>query len=278
MGSMLYIFFYVVISPNRFVHFRIEVPNMLLDKSLQILVVEDNEGFAHLIRVLLLDTGLTNVHIVSNYEDGLEQFELLAPDICLFDIDLGKNQKNGIQLAEKIREMNAVTPIIFLTSYYTEEYYEQCKHVRPSCFMSKEISHFKLLQAIDLALLHSGTALVPTQVVQEKIPFVSHSNFFFKIGDIYKSIPVKEIAFFFADQKINYARVGLRSFPTSVQLKTLEQEFSAHFVRIHKSYLVNVSMIESIHPGENSVFINGETLPIGHAYKKPFLDQLQLLK
>lgn len=123
--------------------------------------------------------------------------------------------------------------------------------------MSKEISHFKLQQAIDLALLHSGMP-VWAPLVAERTPYVSHANFFFKIGDIYKSIFVKEIAYFFADQKLNYARVGQRNFPTSVQLKTLEHEFGAQFVRIHKSYLVNVSMIESINPGENSVFINEE--------------------
>ncbi len=250
---------------------------MLLDKNLQILVVEDNEAFSQLIRILLQDTGLTKIHIVSSYEDGLEQFEVYTPDVCIFDIELGQNKKSGIQLAEKVRETNATIPIIFLTSHYLEEFYEKCKHTRPSCFMSKEISHFKLQQAIDLALLHSGMP-APAPLVAERTPYVSHANFFFKIGDIYKSIPVKEIAYFFADQKLNYARVGQRNFPTSVQLKTLEHEFGAQFVRIHKSYLVNVSMIESINPGENSVFINEETLPIGYAYKKQFLDQVQLLK
>lgn len=251
---------------------------MLLDKNLQVLVVEDNEAFAQLIRILLQDTGLSKIHIVSSYEDGLEQFEVYTPDVCIFDIELGKNKKSGIQLAEKIRESNGAIPIIFLTSHYSEEYYEQCKHTRPSCFMSKEISHFKLQQAIDLALLHAGTQVHPVPSSTEKTPYVSHTNFFFKVGDIYKSIPVKDIAYFFADQKLNYARVAQRNFPTSVQLKTLEHEFGAQFVRIHKSYLVNVSMIESINPGENTIVINEETLPIGYAYKKQFLDHVQLLK
>ena len=107
---------------------------MLLNNSIQILVVEDNEAFAQLIRILLQDTGLSKIQIASSFEEGLEQFDINTPDICIFDIDLGKNKKTGIQLAEKVRETHPGLPIIFLTSHYTEEYYELCKHTRPSCF------------------------------------------------------------------------------------------------------------------------------------------------
>jgi DNA-binding LytR/AlgR family response regulator len=58
----------------------------------------------------------------------------------------------------------------------------------------------------------------------------------------------------------------------------LEKDFTPTFLRIHKSYLVNTSMIESIHPGDNILIVSGHTLPIGYAYKKIFLEQLQLLK
>jgi DNA-binding LytR/AlgR family response regulator len=86
------------------------------------------------------------------------------------------------------------------------------------------------------------------------------------------------VEYFFSDQKLTYAKVDQRNFPTTVQLKTLEKDFAPTFLRIHKSYLVNIKMIESLHPGESTLVINGQTLPIGYAYKKIFLEQLQLLK
>jgi DNA-binding LytR/AlgR family response regulator len=203
------------------------------------------------------------------------------PDLCLVDIDLGPGEKTGIDFAETLRESLPDVPIIYLTSNYTEEFYERTRHTRPSSFMNKELSRFKLQQAIDLALMHPVGAISPGSTRPEVIempPVINHSNFFFKIGDVYKSIPVSEVTYFFSDQKLNYARVGQRNFPTSVQLKVLEKEFSSSFARIHKSYLVNVNLIESINPGEGTIVIHGETLPIGQAYRKPFLDHLKLLK
>ena len=99
-----------------------------------------------------------------------------------------------------------------------------------------------------------------------------------KIGDSYKAIPIKDVAYFYADQKFTYARIGERNYPTTVLLKTLEDEFPEQFVRIHKTYLVNFNYIESIVLKENSVIITGESLPIGLAYRKQFMSRLQLLK
>ena len=190
---------------------------------------------------------------------------------------MGQKDPTGIQFVEKIRETAPFLPVIYLTSNYTEDYYEQSRHTLPSGFMNKELSRFKLHQAIDLALMQPMT---PRAMAQKDYvaPFLNQSNFFFKIGDIYKSIPLEKVEYFFSDQKLTYAKVEQRNFPTSVQLKTLEKDFAPIFLRIHKSYLVNVKMIESLNPGESTLVVGGQMLPIGYAYKKIFFEQLQLLK
>lgn len=255
---------------------------MHFNSNLNILILEDLQGFSMLLKILLEEMGLPKVYTAKNYAEAVVVLEQHTPDLCLVDIDLGPGEKTGIDFAETLRESLPDVPIIYLTSNYTEEFYERTRHTRPSSFMNKELSRFKLQQAIDLALMHpvsasNGTGGTRPETV-EMPPVINHSNFFFKIGDVYKSIPVNEVTYFFSDQKLNYARVGQRNFPTSVQLKVLEKEFSSNFARIHKSYLVNVNLIESINPGEGTIVIHGETLPIGQAYRKPFLDHLKLLK
>ena len=253
---------------------------MHFNANLNILILEDFQGFSMLLQIMLEEIGLPNVHIAKNYPEAVAILEKYPPDLCVVDIDLGLEVKNGIDFAETLRETLPDVPIIYLTSNYTEEFYERTRHTRPSSFMDKELSRFKLQQAIDLALMHprSSSASGTSKDNLETPPVINHTNFFFKIGDIYKSIPVNEVTYFFSDQKLNFARVGQRNFPTSVQLKVLEKEFARSFARIHKSYLVNVSMIESIHPGEGVIVIQGETLPIGQIYRKEFLDHLKLLK
>lgn len=247
------------------------------DKKL--LLVDDNPAFVDLISILLQEIGLESVLVAGNFSEGVQRFQEDQPDICLLDITLGSNQRTGIDLAEKIRVRAPHIPIIFITSNYTEEYYDRCRHVRPSCFMNKELSLFKLRQAIDLALLNKREFPAVETIKEEIIPpLVSSDNYFFKIGDTLKKISVSKIAYFFAKNKFTYARVDDRNLPTSVQLKTLTNELPSNFHRIHKTYLVNVDHIEQIKIKDESVVINGESIPIGYTFKKGFLNKVKILK
>ncbi|NBC07334.1 MAG: response regulator [Bacteroidetes bacterium] len=251
--------------------------------SATVLLVDDNPSFVELISILLHDIGITSVTSACSFEEGVEAFADGAPDVCIFDIDLGRGKPDGIDLAEHIRLTAPAIPIIFITANYTEEFYERCRHVQPSCFMNKELSRFKLRQAIDLTILncnaaHNTTASHPPRPQRHEPPYVSDKNYFFKIGDAYKKISVEDIAFFYAKDKLVYARSDSRSFPTTTQLKTLEKELPANFQRIHKTYLINIDYIEQIKTKEDVVIIDNEALPMGYTYKKEFLDKVHILK
>ncbi len=101
---------------------------------------------------------------------------------------------------------------------------------------------------------------------------------FFKVGDSYKPCPVEEVSFFFAANKLTHARVGQRSYPVNVQLKVLEDTFTNSFVRIHRTYLVNIAHIEAVNPREGTIHVAGETLPIGYAYRRDFMEGLRLMR
>ena len=262
--------------------FRSNTTTMISRQRLRILVVEDNPSFNHLLELLLAQIGVEKYWFAHNFDTGLQLFQSEEPDLCLLDIELDGTDKTGIKLAEQIRLLKPQVPIVYLTSYYNEDYYHKTQHTRPNGFMSKEISQFKLEVAIDSALWvyeKPKEDFKPyVQEEQSKPLVISNNQFFFKIGDIYKSISVKEIKYFYADQKLTYARVGNRNFPTNVQLKVLEDEFQGYFARIHKTYLANIDFIESVHPKESVIVVGGETLPIGHAYRKQFFERLKLLR
>jgi DNA-binding LytR/AlgR family response regulator len=257
--------------------------NEKLYHSASVLLVDDNASFIELISLLLHEIGISKIIAANSHEEGLKAFRQNTPDICIFDIDLGENKKNGIQLAEKIRSLSARTPIIFITSKYTEESYDQCRHVYPSCFMNKELSKFKLRQAIDLTLINNAMSMKEKMELEPLPPknnasFVSNKNYFFKIGDSYKRIYLDDIAFFYAKDKLTYARLDNRNLPTTTQLKALAAELPFNFHRIHKTYLININHIEQIKIKEDTVVINGEPLPIGYTYKKDFLNKVHILK
>ena len=249
-------------------------------KDIVVLIAEDNKDFTLLLKIMLEQIGFQRILGASKYVEAIDLMETHAIDVFIIDIELG-DSKNGVMLAEDIRQRNINSPIIFITSNYTEEYYAYARPTRPSSFMSKELSRLKLHQAIDLALLSpsDGRGSKGIDHKSEQAPLVSPYNFYFRIGDAYKAIPIVDIHYFYADKKMSFAKIGARSYPTSVQLKTLEEELPGEqFIRIHKSYIINTKFIESITPGESSVMVNGENLPIGYAYRKEFMAALRLLK
>lgn len=261
----------------------------LRSTSLKILCVDDNQSFLNLLEILLKEIGIVNVCKANTEEDGLKLYHEFQPDICMVDIELAPGKKNGVDLIRNIREINSMVPVVFLTSYFQERVYEEVKPFKPIAFMNKELSKLKLLQAIELAIyrinLHDELATTSKTADPAWQPTTITSNhnlnsgqLFFKIGDSYKPIETNKITFFYAADKLTYARSEGRNYPTSVQLKVLEDELYPEFLRCHKKYLVNIDQIESILLKEGKVKIGDDLLSIGYAYRKDFLKKINLLK
>jgi DNA-binding LytR/AlgR family response regulator len=258
---------------------------MQLSDQIKILVVEDNEGFAQLLHLMLEELNLKKIWKATSLEEAWSLFNKVAPDLCLIDIELGKGEMEGIHLAEKIRAQSPTLPFIYLTVHYQEEVFKQCKHTGPSSFMNKELSRLTLYQALELALLHQNRPVPgssgpqpPSAYPTGSIPWINNQHFFFKVGETYHQFAIKDIAFFYAKGKMTFAKIDKRNFLINVQLKTLEDELFPQFLRIHKSYLVNAKAVDSINLKDSLIEIAEERLPIGYAYRKDFLDRLKLLK
>lgn len=56
-------------------------------------------------------------------------------------------------------------------------------------------------------------------------------------------------------------------------LKFWDELLSAkHFMKIHKSYIVNIKKIDKV--SGNQIFINGKIIPLGRLYRKVFLERI----
>lgn len=242
----------------------------------RIMVVDDNPMYIDLLKMILSELEFGTIYTANDFDGGIEIARNHPVDIMLLDIDLGRNKKSGIDLALALRKNHLDVPMIFLTAHYNEETYEKARSAKPASFLGKELSKLKVQQAVELALLQSDdeTPIIP----ETPKPNVQSSKYYFKVGTAYKALDIKSIVYFFSSNKITYAKIKDRSYPTNVLLKTLEDQLTPLFVRIHKSYLVNSEFIESIHFNENRIEIGEEKLPLGPAYKKALAEQLNIFK
>ncbi|QQK77565.1 LytTR family transcriptional regulator [Salicibibacter cibarius] len=67
-----------------------------------------------------------------------------------------------------------------------------------------------------------------------------------RCGDIWKPIPIEEITYIESHQKKTWIYTADNQYCTIYSLKTLEQHLPDSFLRIHRSYIVNISFIQQI--------------------------------
>lgn len=251
-----------------------------------ILVLDDDRSFLDLFKMIFQKMKVKKLFLAQNAKEAYHLLSNESIDLCMLDIDLKDRQNNGITVGEHIRKnVSPIIPIIFITNHYDKSTFDKVKYLKPSFFLNKELSHFKLLQAVELTLINqqdgkkqdldSPQEVIPTP---ETAPLIKDNVYFFKVGDAYKPFEIDQIGYFFSKNRLTYARLNQRNFPTTVQLKILERELQHNFVRIHKSYLVNINMISQINTKDDFVEVIGDQLPIGYAYRKNFFNRINLLK
>ena len=85
----------------------------MTDNQINILVVEDDKNMGFLLLENLRNAGYHAI-LCRNGEEGLKEYFNNHYDLCLFDIMMPK--KDGLTLAQAIRENDTDVPIIFLTA------------------------------------------------------------------------------------------------------------------------------------------------------------------
>lgn len=260
------------------------LPSVLSQTKL--IAIDDNPLFLDLLEVVMKEIGLKRLIKATSVTEFLQKFREHKPEICIIDIELSPGKKEGGKLAFQLRKEHPKMPIIFLTSYFQQDYYDYVRPVKPISFMNKELSRLKILQAIELAINQieerKEASLIaqnlPVDHVRTRVERTKPKQLFFKVGDQFKPISIEDIELFFADNKLTYARVDKRNYPTTVKLKELSVDLNPFFMRCHNKYLVNANKITGVNTRENTISVGEETIPIGYAFRKPFLEGLNLLK
>jgi len=79
---------------------------------MKILIVDDNQDLASLIKVMLEDEGY-EVKSAKDGQDGYSSYLLFHPDLVLTDIQMP--EKNGLELMEYIRNHNPAVRTIYMS-------------------------------------------------------------------------------------------------------------------------------------------------------------------
>jgi DNA-binding LytR/AlgR family response regulator len=248
-----------------------------MDTLIKILVVEDEMIIAAKISMQLTSLGYEVTGILPRGEQAVQQVKENKPDIILLDINL-KGQLDGIETALQIQQF-AQIPIIYLTANSDEATFNRAKPTKPYAFISKPFKQLDLQRAIELTIsrmAENATGINNESIADDEQPFILSDRIFVRCKEKMIKIMLADILYMEADR--NYSRIftSSREYVLSISLKNIEEKMSMHlFMRIHRSYLINITHVEEVF--ENHVMIAQKNVPLGTGMREQLMQRIQTL-
>lgn len=190
-----------------------------------------------------------NIYTFTNADDLLNRIEDYSGesmDIVITDIEMPG--LNGINMAKELKNTQPRIQFIFVTNY--TEYIQEVFAVNPIYYILKPVDKNKLAEALQKAtnqLLDSDKRC-------------------FNVTSKNKIVRIRfdEIKYIESYSRKIIVHETRRNTELLMKLDDFEKELPPYFLRIHKSFSVNMNMIRSINNNRIELF-SGEVIPVAKA-------------
>jgi DNA-binding LytR/AlgR family response regulator len=248
--------------------------------SVNILVTEDESIVRKDIERSLKKLGYNVVGSADTGERAVELAIELRPDLALMDIML-KGKMTGIEAAEQIKK-NIDIPIIFLTAYADESTLAKAKVTEPHGYILKPFKEIDIHTSIEMAMhkhkkereLRIEADLLRSLTEHKdgaELLFVKNNSQLVKL-DIDKTLYVEALK--------DYVVIHTENADYTIHstMKDIEKKLpKAHFVRVHRSFIVNIHKISAIQSSALLLENGDKEIPIGGSYKDQIGDRINAL-
>lgn len=233
-------------------------------KPLRVVVVDDEELARAVVREHL--AAHPGIEIVAECANGIEAIEAvaaLAPDLVFLDVQMPR--LTGFETLELLDPRPAV---VFVTAY--DRHAVKAFEVSAVDYLLKPFSkeRFDAALAKARALLGSGaTGPDPATLAAAARPAgVPLERIAVREGSRVTLLSVETVAWVKAEDDYVLIRSGGRNHLKHQTLSDLAAQLPvARFVRVHRSWVVNVGKLASLEEGKTAVMADGERVPVSRS-------------
>jgi len=210
----------------------------------------------------------SSLSLLGTFSDSVEARNILTKrkDIDLVILDIQMPELNGFDF---IGSLDNPPNIIIVSS--AEEYALKAFDFNVVDYLLKPVSYGRFLKAIDKTARYFSRKDASNTVDEEIFLKKGSSLVKLKLGDI-----------IFIEALENYVTLNTNNdkFTIHFTMKAIESQLpSSVFIRVHRSYIINKSMIQTIR--ENSLDLNiGGTLkniPVGKSFRDSLLNDINVM-
>jgi len=208
---------------------------------MRVLIADDEAPARERLRSLLTEIG--NFDVAGEAANGEQALKLavdLSPDVVLLDVRMPG--MDGLEAAHQLNSLVEPPAVIFTTAY--DEYAVNAFDAQAVGYLLKPIRKEKLAAA----LAQAGRLTRPQlqRIAATTDAPLRRTHIAARHREGLRLIPIEDIMFFFAEQKYTTVRHAKGEDLIEDSLRSLEEEFGAAFVRIHRNALISVRYLEGI--------------------------------
>jgi two-component system, LytTR family, response regulator AlgR len=205
--------------------------------KVSVLVVDDEApARQRLVRLVGEIAGARVAAEAANGREALQRAIEFKPDVVLLDVRMP--EMDGIEAARHLALLPVAPAVIFTTAY--DEYALAAFEAQAIGYLLKPVRRDKLEAALATARRLTRPALAPLAGGAKR------SHFAARVRDQLRLVPVADVLACVADQK--YVTLHHREGTDLIEesLRSIEEEFSAEFVRVHRSALAAVRHVAAV--------------------------------
>ncbi|QYA26880.1 response regulator transcription factor [Gramella sp. MT6] len=234
-------------------------------ESEKIIIVENDIPMAAKLSLQLNRLGYNITGIFSRAKDALHFLEQEIPDLILLD-DRLKGQLNGIETGRT--KNKHYSPVI----YFNKRTAETLDRLIPRSLKSKKDKLKKEIKTSSKNIQKHSEK----EIFSKKEHCILNDRIFVRHHEKMVRISLDDIHYIEADR--NYCKVFLKDkkYLLVTTLKEVDEKLTDNrFLRIHRSYIVNISHIDEI--GGNHVVICAHSLPLSKNMRPELFKHLQVI-
>lgn len=228
------------------------------------LIIDDNKIARTTLKQLA--SQIKDLKVTGECSNAMEAWNLLQEetvDLLLLDIEM--QGMSGLELTRNLGNKRPV--IVFTTS--KKEYAAEAFELNVADYIVKPVTPARFIQAIDKVreIIDSG---------KEEVKYTEDEFIFIRDSNIVRRLSLQDILY--AEAMGDYVKLYTpgKFYAIHTTLKAVEERLPpSKFLRVHRSYIVAISKIETIQDG--ALIVNGKPLPVADAYRSALNKRMNIL-
>jgi len=250
---------------------------------IRVMLVDDERPSLNELQYILNQIeGVKVEAMFSDAVDALQNFSVIDPDVVFLDIEMP--ELDGLSLAAELIQQKPDLAIIFATAF--DHYALKAFEHHAMDYVLKPFEEDRIRKAVE----RIQTRLGQREELEERFAQIEAfrrediqvKRISVWVNDRIILIPLEKIAYFVAEEGTVFLVEGNQRYELHATMAQLEARFLTDgFFRSHRSFLVNLSMVEEMIPWFNNTYVlkltgQEEEIPVSRSRVKALKEHYQI--